>query len=68
MKFARYVASHGDISAVADEPVPSRADAAAHLLSVDAWGAQTRVALAQVAQDPKSLMTLALCAPEYVVN
>jgi hypothetical protein len=38
------------------------------LLSVDAWGAQTRVALAQVAQDPESLITLALCAPEYVVN
>ena len=68
MRFARYVASHGDISAVADEPVSARADAAAHLLSVDTWGAQTRVALAQVAQDPESLMTLALCAPEYVVN
>ncbi|HWF42560.1 MAG TPA: DUF1800 domain-containing protein [Acidothermaceae bacterium] len=68
MKFARYVASHGDISAVADEPVSSRADAAAQLLSVDGWGAQTRVALAQVAHDPESLMTLALCAPEYVVN
>ena len=47
---------------------PARADAAAHLLSVDSWGAQTRVALAQVAQDPASVMTLALCAPEYVVN
>ncbi|HEY5455526.1 MAG TPA: DUF1800 domain-containing protein [Acidothermaceae bacterium] len=68
MKFARYVASHGDISAVADEPVSARADAAAHLLSVDTWGTQTRVALAQVAQDPQALMTLALCAPEYVVN
>lgn len=68
MRFARFVATRGDISAVADEPVSSRADAAAHLLSVDAWGAQTRVALAQVAHDPQSLMTLALCAPEYVVN
>jgi uncharacterized protein (DUF1800 family) len=68
MKFARFVATHGDLSAVADEPASARADAAAHLLSVDAWGAQTRVALAQVAQDPESLMTLALCAPEYVVN
>jgi uncharacterized protein (DUF1800 family) len=68
MKFARSVAARGDISAVADEAVSGRADAAANLLSVDAWGAQTRVALAQVAQDPVSLMTLALCAPEYVVN
>ena len=68
MRFARYVASHGDLSTVADEPAASRADAAAHLLSVDGWGAQTRVALAQVAHDPESLVTLALCAPEYVVN
>jgi len=68
MKFARFVATRGDISAVADEPASARADAAAHLLSVDAWGAQTRVALAQVADDPQSVVTLALCAPEYVVN
>jgi uncharacterized protein (DUF1800 family) len=68
MQFARSVAAHGDISAVADEAPSARADAAAHLLSVDTWGAQTRVALAQVADNPVSLMTLALCAPEYVVN
>jgi uncharacterized protein (DUF1800 family) len=68
LQFARWVTAHGDISAVADEPVSGRADAAAHLLSVDGWGAQTSVALAQVAQNPVSLMTLALCAPEYVVN
>ena len=68
MKFARFVATKGDISAVVDSPPSARADAAAHLLSVDWWGAQTRVALAQVAQDPESVMTLALCAPEYVVN
>jgi len=68
MKFARFVATHGDISSIADQPASARADAAAHLLSLDGWGAQTRVALAQVAQDPESVMTLALCAPEYVVN
>ena len=68
MKFAHFVAAHGDISAVADKPASGRADAAAHLLSVDSWGAQTRVALTQVASDPVSVMTLALCAPEYVVN
>jgi uncharacterized protein (DUF1800 family) len=68
LEFARAIASTGDISAVADEAASSRADAAAHLLSVDAWGSQTRVALAQVADDPVSLVTLALCAPEYVVN
>jgi uncharacterized protein (DUF1800 family) len=68
MRFARYIATRGDISAVADEPVSARADAAAHLLSVDTWGAQTRAALARVATDAEWLVTLALCAPEYVVN
>jgi uncharacterized protein (DUF1800 family) len=68
LQFARDVAARGDISVVDDEPPPVRADAAAHFLSVDAWGSQTRVALAQVADDPVALMTLALCAPEYVVN
>lgn len=68
LKFARSIATSGDISAVADVAPSARADAAAHLLSVDAWGTQTQVALAQVADDPVSLMTLALCAPEYVVN
>ena len=68
MQFAQTIAAKGDISAVADAAASDRLDAAAHLLSVDSWGAQTRVALAQVADDPVSLMTLALCAPEYVVN
>jgi uncharacterized protein (DUF1800 family) len=68
LKFAHSIATSGDISAVADVAPSTRADAAAHLLSVDEWGTQTRVALAQVADDPVSLMTLALCAPEYVVN
>ena len=68
LKFAHSIATGGDISAVDDAAPSARADAAAHLLSVDEWGTQTRVALAQVADDPVSLMTLALCAPEYVVN
>jgi uncharacterized protein (DUF1800 family) len=68
LQFAQGVARAGDISVVADEPTSGRVDAAARLLSVDGWGAQTRVALAQVADDPVSLVTLALCAPEYVVN
>jgi uncharacterized protein (DUF1800 family) len=68
LQFAHDIANTGDISMVADVPVSGRADAAARLLSVDAWGANTRVALAQVSDDPASLVTLALCAPEYVVN
>jgi len=68
LQFARAVVAKGDTSAVTDAAASSRLDAAAHVLSVDSWSAQTRVALAQVADDPAALMTLALCAPEYVVN
>jgi uncharacterized protein (DUF1800 family) len=68
LQFATSVARAADLSAVADESVSARLDAAARLLSVDGWGAQTRVALTQVADDPEALVTLALCAPEYVVN
>lgn len=68
VEFAQALVKVGDISSVADEPASSRLDAVARLLSVDAWGAQTRVALAQVADDAEALVTLAMCAPEYVVN
>ena len=68
LQFAGMIAERGDISPVADAAVSERADAAAVLLAVDEWGPQTRVALAQVASNPVALMTLALCAPEYVVN
>ena len=68
LQFAEGIARVGDISMVADEPASARLDAVARLLSIDSWGAQTRVALAQVADDPVALVTLALCAPEYIVN
>jgi uncharacterized protein (DUF1800 family) len=68
LQFAHAVVQHGDISTVADAAVTDRIDAAANLLSIDGFGAQTRVALAQVSDDPQSLVTLALSSPEYVVN
>jgi hypothetical protein len=39
----------------------------ARLLSVDGWGPATSAGLAQVAGDPKALLTVALVAPEYVL-
>jgi uncharacterized protein (DUF1800 family) len=66
--FARAAVTKGDISTVTDAAMSDRIDAVAQLLSIDGFGAQSTVALAQVADDPESLVTLALCAPEYVVN
>jgi uncharacterized protein (DUF1800 family) len=68
LQFAHAVTKTGDISVVADAATSDRIDAVANLLSIDGFGAQSTVALAQVSDDPESLVTLALCAPEYVVN
>jgi uncharacterized protein (DUF1800 family) len=67
-QFARDVARRADLSAIADEPPGQRPDAVAHLLGVDGWSRTTRAALAQVAGDPGGLVTIALVAPEYVMN
>lgn len=68
LQFAKTLAGAGDISAVADVTASQRIDAAAHLLSIDGFGTQSRSALTQVADNPEQLVTLALCSPEYVVN
>jgi uncharacterized protein (DUF1800 family) len=67
-QFARDLARRADLSAVADEPPGRRPDAVAHLLGVDGWSPTTAAALAQVAGDPGGLVTIALIAPEYVLN
>jgi uncharacterized protein (DUF1800 family) len=67
-RFAAAVTNAADLSAVADEPVAGRVDAAAHLLSVPRWSGRTRAALIPAAADPARLLTLALLAPEYVVT
>ena len=56
-----------DISSVADAAAGDRPDAAATLLSVS-WSSSTAQALAQLADDPAGLVTLALVSPEYVSN
>jgi uncharacterized protein (DUF1800 family) len=57
-----------DLSLVVDSPAADRPDAAAKLLSVAAWSPPTASALARVARDPTSLVSLALVSPEYVAN
>jgi uncharacterized protein (DUF1800 family) len=68
LRFANFVAARADLSAIADESPAQRADAAAHLLSVDSWSPTTSGALARVAGDPRALTSLALVSPEYVSN
>jgi uncharacterized protein (DUF1800 family) len=68
LRFAEWAAGQADLSGVAAEVPAARIDAVARLLSVDAWTARTRTALAAASVDPTRLVTLALVSPEYVVN
>ena len=67
-QFAHRLARVADISAVADESVPSRVEAAAAFLGLTGWSAQTASALQKAANDPPTLLTLALVSPDYVSN
>lgn len=57
-----------DISLVEDASPTDRPDAAATLLSLPGWSPSTSAALAQTAEDPAAMLTLALVSPEYVAN
>lgn len=67
LRFATTVAQKAKLDAIASAPPPERPAAIARLLSVDGWGQTTAAALAQASADPKTLLTLALVAPEYVL-
>ncbi len=68
LQFAQWVVKTADLSALSAQPPAARIDAVARLLSVEAWTARTRTALAAASVDPSRLVTLALVSPEYVVN
>ena len=67
-QFAHKLARRGDISTVTDAPASDRVDAAASLLAVPRWSSTTAAALRRAANDPPTLVTLALVSPEYVSN
>jgi uncharacterized protein (DUF1800 family) len=67
-QFAQTLAQSGDISTVSDAPATDRVDAAAAMLTVPRWSSATAAALRRAANDPPTLVTLALVSPEYVSN
>ncbi len=67
-EFAHRLAHAADISPVADAAPPSRVDAAAEMLTISDWSASTAAVLRGAANDPPTLVTLALVSPEYVSN
>jgi uncharacterized protein (DUF1800 family) len=66
LRFAAAVASRADVTALGAMAPSTRPDAVARLLSVE-WTPATRAALAKT-DDARTLLTLALVAPEYVLN
>jgi len=66
--FAQWAVGKGDLSQVQNSSPSQRIDAVAHLLGVDAFSDRSAAALREVVADPKQLVTLALLAPEYLVN
>ncbi|MDQ2827292.1 MAG: DUF1800 domain-containing protein [Actinomycetota bacterium] len=67
LRFATTVVQKAKVDTLAAAAPADRPAAAARLLSVDGWGPATTAALTQAAGDPKTLLTLALVAPEYVL-
>jgi uncharacterized protein (DUF1800 family) len=67
LDFTQRLAALADLSALERATQPTRVDATARLLAVDAWTARTRRVLDAAAGDPRQLVALALASPEYVV-
>ena len=68
LSLAQLVARNADLSAVADAAPASRIEAARDLLGIDRWSQRTAAALSGVKGDPKALVTIGACSPEYVVS
>ena len=66
LNFASSVAALADLSWIIGVPTAQRPDAIAHRFSVS-WSPTTAIGLARAAGDPRSLITLALVAPEFVL-
>ncbi|MFN2608605.1 MAG: DUF1800 family protein [Acidimicrobiales bacterium] len=67
LRFAAAVAARAAGPALASVCPAGRAAATARILSVDGWGPATAAALAGAAADPRTLLTIALVSPEYVL-
>lgn len=68
LQVAQLVAQHADLKDLTAAAPGSRVDGVRNLLAVDGWSERTVAALRQVQGDPKQLVAVAACAPEYVVS
>jgi len=68
LQFAVALDPGAALDEIRSAPPQDRPAAVARLLGVDAWGPATTEALQAAADDPRGLLTVALVAPEHVLN
>lgn len=68
LNFAQSIAQTANLTAVEEASGPDRIDMLGRLLGVVNWSNQSRSVLDRVRDDPPSLVTLALTAPEVMAN
>lgn len=68
LRFAVAAAAQADLGPIADRSPAERPAFVARLLGVDAWGGGTLAALDAAADDPQSLLALAIAAPEHLLG
>jgi uncharacterized protein (DUF1800 family) len=68
LHLAQAVAARANVSSITSVSASARPEAVRVLLGVDSWTDRTTAALAKVADDPRQVLAIAACAPEYVVS
>jgi uncharacterized protein (DUF1800 family) len=68
LRLAQAVAGRADLTAISSVSASARPEAVRLLLGVDSWSDRTKAALDKVSGDARQLVTIAACAPEYVVS
>lgn len=66
--FATWFIKQGDTSPIANLPRGQRVDAIADWLGIAELSDRTKLALQDAAGDPRRLILLALCSPEFIVS
>jgi uncharacterized protein (DUF1800 family) len=68
LHLAQLVSAKADVTSITKLSTSARAEAVRRLLGVDAWTARTTAALAKVTDNPRYLLAIAACAPEFTVS
>ena len=66
--FAQWLIKQGDLSPITNLSRGQRVDAIADWLGIAEISDRTKFALQDAANDPRRLILLAICSPEYIVN